>query len=73
MHDDFDGISGGYPTPVMSALNPTPARLLVDEKGRPYFLWDVDMTLAEFQRRLQAHGLRWRPSRLVGRTLPRRR
>ena len=37
----------------MSALNPTPADLLVDEKGRPYFLWDVDLTLAEFVRQLR--------------------
>jgi hypothetical protein len=32
----------------MSVLNPTPPHLLVDAKGRPYFLWDVDMTLARF-------------------------
>jgi hypothetical protein len=34
---------------MMSALNPTPRRVLVDGKGRPYFLWDMDMTLDEFE------------------------
>jgi hypothetical protein len=34
-------------------LNPTPARLLVDREGRPYFLWDSDMTLDVFRRGLQ--------------------
>ena len=33
----------------MSALSPTPPRHLVDAQGRPYFLWDVDMTLERFQ------------------------
>jgi len=33
-------------------LNPTPLDRMVDRQGRPYFLWDCDMTLAEFQRRL---------------------
>lgn len=28
---------------------PTPADLLVDQQGRPYFLWDCDVTLDEFQ------------------------
>ncbi len=36
----------------MSALNPLPHDKLVDAKGRPYFLWDVDMTLSEFRRQL---------------------
>ena len=31
---------------------PAPADRLVDAQGRPYFLWDADMTLDEFQRRL---------------------
>lgn len=30
-------------------LHPTPRDKLVDAKGRPYFLWDVDMTLEEFE------------------------
>lgn len=34
-------------------LAPTPAERLLDPQGRPYFLWDVDMTLVEFQRRLE--------------------
>ena len=35
---------------------PTPPEKLVDGVGRPYFLWDCDMTLAEFERRLAAEG-----------------
>ena len=34
-------------------LNPTPRERMVDRQGRPYFLWDCDMTLAEFRRRLE--------------------
>jgi len=34
-------------------LFPTPEDKLVDAHGRPYFLWDCDMTLAEFERRLR--------------------
>lgn len=30
-------------------LNPTPPDKLCDAQGRPYFLWDVDMTLEEFR------------------------
>ena len=33
-------------------LNPTPTNSLVDTFGRPYFLWDNGMTLAEFEARL---------------------
>lgn len=36
----------------MPLLNPTPPENLVDAAGRPYFLWDVDLTLAEFEERL---------------------
>ena len=32
----------------MSVLNPTPAERIVDAQGRAYFLWDDDMTLAQF-------------------------
>ncbi len=32
-------------------LCPTPLHRLVDERGRPYFLWDCDVTL----RQLEAH------------------
>jgi len=34
-------------------LNPTPREKLLDPQGRPYFLWDVDLTLAEFEARLR--------------------
>ncbi|HEY6141173.1 MAG TPA: hypothetical protein VI670_25740 [Thermoanaerobaculia bacterium] len=30
-------------------LAPTPRDRLVDPQGRPYFLWDVEMTLEEFE------------------------
>jgi hypothetical protein len=36
----------------MPTLARTPPNRLVDEKGRPYFLWDEDMTLEEFRARL---------------------
>lgn len=36
----------------MPALNPTPMHRLVDERGRPYFLWDSDMTIDAFRERL---------------------
>jgi hypothetical protein len=36
----------------MRVLNPTPPERLVDAAGRPYFLWDTDMTLATFRERL---------------------
>ena len=36
----------------MRALNLTPPERLVDAAGRPYFLWDVDMTLDVFRARL---------------------
>jgi len=31
-------------------LAPTPRDRLVDQHGRPYFLWDAEMTLEEFER-----------------------
>jgi len=31
-------------------LAPTPRDRLIDPQGRPYFLWDVEMTLEEFER-----------------------
>ena len=34
-------------------LNPTPRERLVDDRGRPYFLWDADMTLEAFEERLR--------------------
>lgn len=36
----------------MPVLNATPPERLVDAQGRPYFLWDTDMTLATFRERL---------------------
>lgn len=36
----------------MTVLNPTPPELLVDKKGRPYFLWDTDMDLETFRDQL---------------------
>ncbi len=36
----------------MSVANPTPQERMVDDKARPYFLWDIDMTLDEFKARL---------------------
>ena len=36
----------------MSVLAPTPADRMVDANGRPYFLWDEDLTLELFRARL---------------------
>jgi hypothetical protein len=36
----------------MSVLAPTPPERMVDAKGRPYFLWDEDITLDMFRARL---------------------
>ena len=33
-------------------LAPTPRELLTDPQGRPYFLWDMELTLDEFERAL---------------------
>lgn len=32
----------------MSLLRPTPAEQMVDGHGRPYFLWDCDLTMEQF-------------------------
>jgi hypothetical protein len=37
----------------MSALNPTPPQMLADARGRPYFLWDLDLTIEAFRDRLR--------------------
>ena len=42
---------------AMSALCPTPPESLVDKRGRPYFLWDVEMTLDDFRRGLASPDL----------------
>ena len=34
-------------------LNPTPLERMVDPQGHPYFLWDTEMTLAEFRNSLE--------------------
>lgn len=41
----------------MAILNPTPMDRLLDAAGRPYFLWDVEMTLPEFEARLGAEPI----------------
>jgi hypothetical protein len=38
----------------MSLLNPTRPELMCDRRGRPYFQWDCDMTLAEFRAQLRS-------------------
>jgi hypothetical protein len=35
-------------------LNPTDPEHLVDSKGRPYFLWDCELTLDEFRQKLRS-------------------
>ncbi|HVQ73911.1 MAG TPA: hypothetical protein VMT79_00065 [Candidatus Binatia bacterium] len=35
------------------SLNPTPPDALTDARGRPYFLWDCDLTVAQFAERLR--------------------
>jgi len=52
----------------MSLLNPTPSDLLVDGQGRPYFLWDCEMTLAEFRAKL-ATGCRDERAYLTGKLM----
>lgn len=37
----------------MSILCPTPPKLLLDRRNRPYFLWDVDLTMDDFRERLR--------------------
>lgn len=34
-------------------LHPTPPEVLVDARGRPYFLWDCDLDVASFEARLR--------------------
>ena len=43
----------GTPLRVLSPLlAPKPRDRMIDQQGRPYFLWDVEMTLDEFERSL---------------------
>ena len=44
----------------MAVLNSTPPDKLVDARGRPYFLWDMDMDLDGFRVRLADPDLRIR-------------
>jgi len=44
--DDLAGIIAH----IMSLLAPTPPERMVDREGRPYFLWDVEVTLDGFRR-----------------------
>lgn len=37
----------------MSTLAPTPAERLTDALGRPYFLWDDEMSLESFREKLR--------------------
>lgn len=39
-------------------LAPTPPDQLCDAEGRPYFLWDVDLTLEQFEEKLADPHLR---------------
>lgn len=34
-------------------LSPTPPESLIDKQGRPYFLWDCDLTVSQFNERLR--------------------
>ena len=52
----------------MSVLNPTPPDRLVDAVGRPYFLWDVDLTLDRFRALLDSDDLEVR-AYLVGKLM----
>jgi hypothetical protein len=38
---------------LLGMLNPTAPEALTDPQGRPYFLWDCDLTAAQFKERLQ--------------------
>ena len=62
---------GGNTTAVLISnvmLAPTPHHLLVDQQGRPYFLWDIEMTLDEFKRAIADHESPARPY-LIGKMM----
>jgi len=50
-------------------LAPTPRHLLTDPQGRPYFLWDMELTLDEFERALNDHESGAQKSYLVGKLM----
>jgi hypothetical protein len=57
----------------MPVLNPTPPERLVDGQDRPYFLWDMDLTLREFQRLLREGDeptRRWLTAKLMRQAKP---
>jgi len=49
-------------------LNPTPASAIVDASGRPYFLWDCNLTLQQFESQL-ASGDAQSSAYLMGKVL----
>ena len=53
---------------AVSILNVTPEHKLCDPQGRPYFLWDMDLTLEAFRGQL-AMGSRTVRAWLVGKLL----
>jgi hypothetical protein len=61
----LDGLPRGS---LMGVLNPTPPEDMVDREGRPYFLWDVDMTLDRFRELLADDNLEVR-AYLVGKLM----
>lgn len=61
-------VAAGYSRFVMSVLNPTPADRLLDSAGRPYFLWDSDLTLASFEQKLRTGSAEQR-AYLVGKLM----
>jgi hypothetical protein len=41
--------NAGQPVSILGlVLNPTPRERMLDAEGRPYFLWDCDLTLDRF-------------------------
>ncbi len=52
----------------VAVIHPTPPDRLVDGRGRPYFLWDQELTLEGFRERL-AHGDRPTRAYLVGKMM----
>jgi hypothetical protein len=52
----------------MSLLCPTPEHLLADREGRPWFLWDCELTLSEFRAKLRT-GDRAQRAYLVGKLM----
>ncbi len=50
-------------------LAPTPRYLLTDPQGRPYFLWDMEWTLDEFERALNDQGSSTQRAYLIGKLM----